>query len=207
MRNSRRSVFATPGNGVGPEVAVHLLRPVAHVRGHVRPEVRVGEPALERVLVDGDVARALPEPDHEDGAARGPPAVAVVEPAHELPDVGARVAVAPANGGRELVQHPAVAARDVVARLGHALARRDARRVPRGTRARDPAAPGREVDFGHGVEVGTECADARRLVAPEGRLVGDERRDRDVVVGARRCSGRELRRQPEPVGRGIEDRT
>ena len=119
----------------------------------------------------------------------------------------ARVAVAPANCRGELVQRPAVAERDVVARP-RPSARGPSRR-PRATRCPCSATqprPGREVDLGHGVEVGAECADARRLVAPEGRLVGDERRDRDVVLGARGGRRRELRRQPEPVGRGIEDR-
>ena len=50
---------------------------------------------------------------------------------------------------------------------------------------RDPARPGREVDLGQCVEVRPECADARGLVAPELRLVGNERRNRDGVVGAR----------------------
>ena len=57
-------------NGVSAEIAVDLLRPVAHVRGHVRPERGVRKPVLKRVLVRGQVTRSLPEADDEDGTAR-----------------------------------------------------------------------------------------------------------------------------------------
>ena len=192
-------------NGVGSEVAVDLLRPVADVGGHVRPEGRVGEPALQRVLVDGEVARPLSEADHEDGSARRPGPVAFVEPAEEFADVRAGVPVAAAHCRRELVQHPAVAARHVVARLGHALPRGHAGRVPGRPGARDPAAPRREVDLGHRMEVRAERSDARRLVTAERRLVRDERWHRHVVVGARRGRRGELRREAEPVGGRVED--
>ena len=59
----------TPGTAWRADVAVDLLRPVADVRRHVRPEGRVGEPGLQRVLVDADVARPLPEADDERRAA------------------------------------------------------------------------------------------------------------------------------------------
>src|SRR5512144_1694256 len=103
------------GNAVRPEVSVDLLRPVAHVRGHVRPERRVREPVLECVLVRGQVARALTEADGENVPACRSRAVALVQAAQELPNVRPRVAVAAPNGGAQLVERPRVALRDVVA--------------------------------------------------------------------------------------------
>ena len=177
-------------NRVCSEVSVDLLRPVADVRGHVRPERAVSEPVLQGVLVGGQVARALTEADDEDAPARGPAAVSLVQPAEELPDVRPRVAVAAPDGGRQLVERPRVSLRDVVARRGHALAGGDTGGEPRAARGGDPPRPRREVDLRHGVEARPERSDSRRLVAPEGGLVRHERRNRDVVLGTRRSARR-----------------
>ena len=194
------------GDRVAPHVAVHLLRPVGHVRGHVRPERRIGEPVLNRVLVDGDVAGALAEADDQHRALRRSRAVTLVQAADELADVRARVPVPAADRRRELVQRPGVPERDVVARGGHVRTRGDARRMPGVAGGCHPARPGREVHLRHRVKAGAERPDTPRLVRTERGLVRDERRDRDVVLGARRSALGELRRQPEPVRGGVEDR-
>ena len=108
---------------------------------------------------------------------------------------------------RQLVQRPGVAERDVVARRGHALARRDAGRratsCPCSCTQRVHVAKWiSAIAWKFGPSARIRHAWSRRNV----RLVGDERRDRDVVLGARRRRCGELRREPEPVGRGVEDR-
>ena len=57
------------------------------------------------------------------------------------------------------------------------------------------------------VEARAERPDPPRLIGPERRLRSGERRDGDEVLGARRRVRRQLRRQTEPVGRRVEDRT
>jgi hypothetical protein len=84
---------------VASDVAVDLLRPVADVRVHVDPERGVLEPLLRARLVGRDLGDALADPDDEhDPARRRPLSRRVVQPAEELTDVGAAVAVAAAHG-------------------------------------------------------------------------------------------------------------
>ena len=94
--------------GVAADVAVHLLRPVAHVRVHVRPERRILEPLLRSGLVGPDLGHALADPDDPDDALRRRPLAArVVEPTEELAQVRAAVPVAAAHRGGDLVDRPA----------------------------------------------------------------------------------------------------
>ena len=148
-----------------------------------------------------------PKPTDEDGAARRPRAVALVQAAQELTDVLPRVAVAAADGGRELVHHPRVAG--ATSKPASAMRWRASRRPRTTTR---PVLATQRLQVVKWISAsawkfGPSARMRRRLLAPELRLVGDDRRNGDVVLGARRGRGSELRRQPQPVRRRIEDRT
>ena len=83
--------------------------------------------------------------------------------------------------------------------------RLDARRVPGGAVVGDPRAPTVVTDLRDRVEVRAERANPPRLVGPEVRLVRGQRRDRNRVLRARRLVRGELRREPQPVRRGVEN--
>src|SRR5439155_15488191 len=193
------------GDSEVADVSVHLLRPVTDVGAHGGPEVGVGQPVLQVRLVLGDVTRLLTDPDDEGCSASGMRSVTLVEAAQKLSEVGAGVAGVLPDGRRDLVDDPGVALRHVVASCGHPLTCRRTGLVPARAGARDPPGPGGVVDLRHRVEARSERADAPRSVSPRLRLVRDDRRYRDVVLGAGRPTGRELRSEPEPVSRGVED--
>src|SRR5512135_91237 len=68
-----------------------------------------------------------------------------------------------------------------------------------------PRVPTGEVELGDRVEPWAERADQLVLEASRRRLVRRERRDRDVVVGARRLLGEQLLPEPHPVARHVEE--
>ena len=196
------------GNGVGTDVAVELLRPVAGVAAQVVPERRVLVPVLEPRLVDGEISGRLADSGDEHRAARGGQhAVSIVEAVQEGAHVHARAANALTHRRRQLVQRPAVAGSNVVARSRHAPPRLDPGRVPGVARGRDPGAPARHVDLCQSVEGGPQRADSPRLIGTRLRLVGRQRRHGDVVLHTGRCVRCELRGEAKPVGRRVEDGT
>ncbi len=194
------------GSRVAADVAVDLLRPVAHVGAHVRPERRVLQPLLHASLVGADLADALADADDEDDALRRRAfAARVVEPAQELADLGPLRAVSAPDRRGELVHRPGVARLHVEARGNHAAPRLDPGLVPRRAGLRHPLLPAREVDLGECMELRPERADLHRLAGTRARLLPDDGRHGDVVLRAGRGVRGEPRREAHPVGRGVED--
>ena len=185
-------------------VAVDLLRPEADRPLHVEPERRVAEPRLHRRLVGGGVVRPVHDADDEDRALRRT-TVAFIEAADERARIIPGLAEPAPDTRRELVDGPRVSLPDVVPGCTHAAPGLDAGVEPRAARRTDPLLPGRPVDLSHRVEARPQRPDAPRLVRAGHRLVRDERRNGDVVVGARRGVLRKLRRQTKPVTGGVED--
>ena len=107
--------------------------------------------------------------------------------------------------GRELVQGPGVAGRDVVPGGRHAPPRLDAGLVPGPARARDPRGPAGDVDLRQRVEGWAERPNSPCLIGSKLRLVGCERRHGDVVLRAGRSACREPRGESKPVSRRVED--
>ena len=182
-------------DSVVTEVAVELLRPVAHVGAHVGPEGAVLQPALQVCLVRRQVERALSHPDDEHGSFRlGQRPVSVEQSADEVARVDARGPVTAPHRGGELVHRPGVTERHVVAGHSHPPPSLDTRLVPRRAVVRYPGAPGRHADLGHRMEVRAEGPNPPRLVRAQLRVIGGKRRNRKVVLRTRRRIRCQLRR-------------